>query len=84
MVSVKDRWIRQVGHLGMILQFGMITLSNVFVGGLIGYLLVRYTSLGRGWVVPFLMLGVFSGLISGIKFLLKEASKDERRDKNGT
>ena len=81
---MKDRWIRQVSYLGLVLQFGLITLSNVFVGGLIGYLVVKYTSLGKGWIVPFLMLGVLSGLFSGVKYLLKEASKDEKRDKNGT
>lgn len=82
-MSVKDRWIRQVGYLGLILQFGMITLSNVFVGGLIGYLIVRFADLAKGWMIPFLMLGVISGLISGIKFLLREAAKDDKREKNG-
>jgi len=46
---LKDRWIRQVSYLGLVLQFGLITLSNVFVGGLIGYLVVKYTSLGNSF-----------------------------------
>jgi len=81
---LKDKWIRQVGYLGFVLQFGLITLSNVFAGGFIGYLVVRYTCLGKGWMIPFLMLGVISGLFSGVKYLLKEASKDEKRNKNST
>ncbi|AKI96788.1 AtpZ/AtpI family protein [Kosmotoga pacifica] len=74
---------KQFGMLNMVFQFGIVVISNVFVGGLIGYLLVKYANLGKIWLVLFFMLGIFSGLYQGIRYLLKEAEKYERNNKSG-
>ncbi|WP_084251683.1 AtpZ/AtpI family protein [Kosmotoga arenicorallina] len=74
---------KELGMLNIVFQFGIVVLSNVFVGGLIGYLLMKYANMGKFWLILFLMLGIFSGLYQGIKYLLKEAEKYERSNKDG-
>ncbi|HHF08452.1 MAG: hypothetical protein DRP32_07510 [Thermotogae bacterium] len=74
---------KELGMLNIVFQFGIVVVSNVFVGGLIGYLLMKYAGMGKFWLILFLMLGIFSGLYQGIRYLLKEAEKYEKTDKNG-
>ncbi|MFO7881706.1 MAG: AtpZ/AtpI family protein [Kosmotogaceae bacterium] len=73
---------KSFGSLNIVFQFGIIVISNVIVGGLLGYLLYKYAPLGKMWLIIFLMLGVFSGLYQGILYLLKEAEKSEKIDQN--
>ncbi len=73
---------KSFGSLNIVFQFGIIVISNVIVGGLLGYLLYKYAPLGKMWLVILLMLGVFSGLYQGILYLLKEAEKSEKIDQN--
>lgn len=66
----------------VVLEFGVTVISNVIVGGLIGYYLDRWTFDNRVLLVIFLFLGMASGMYNGIKFLLKEEKrKENERDK---
>lgn len=68
--------------INMVFEFGITVISNVAVAGFIGYLIVRFFSIDRGWLIPFLILGIVSGLYSGLRYLMKEADRIERSSKD--
>jgi F0F1-type ATP synthase assembly protein I len=63
-------------------MFAIIVLSNVLVGGLIGYYLDRWTFKNKVLFVIFLAAGIVSGLNQAIRELLKEARKIEEEEKH--
>ncbi len=64
----------------IVLDFGVTVVSNVVVGGIIGYYLDKWTFNNKVLMVIFLFLGIVSGMYNGMRLLLKEAKKDEKND----
>ena len=69
--------------INIVLEFGITVLTNVGVATFIGYLIVKAFDIHRGWLIPFLILGILSGLYNGIRYLMKEADRLERDSKDG-
>ncbi len=65
----------------IVVEFGVTVISNVVVGGLIGYYLDLWTFNNRVLLIVFLFLGIASGMYNGIKLLLKEEKRKEN-DRN--
>ncbi len=62
----------------IVLDFGVTVVSNVVVGGIIGYYLDKWTFNNKVLMMIFLFLGIVSGMYNGMRLLLKEAKKDEK------
>ncbi len=75
------RGIREFVKLNLVMVFGVVVISNIFVAGLIGYLIDKWTFNNKVIFIIFLFLGVISGIYNGIRELLKEAEKYEKLDK---
>ncbi|ACR78950.1 MULTISPECIES: AtpZ/AtpI family protein [Kosmotoga] len=75
---------RQLNAINMVFQFGIVVISNILVGGLLGYLTDKYLFHNKIWLVIFLFLGTISGIYQGIRYLMKEAEKYERLNKDST
>jgi len=75
---------RQLNAINMVFQFGIVVISNILVGGLLGYLTDKYLFHNKIWLVIFLFLGMISGIYQGIRYLMKEAEKYERLNKDST
>jgi len=54
MVKKKKVDFRQLNAINMVFQFGIVVLSNVFVGGMSGYLIDKYLFHNKIWLVIFL------------------------------
>ncbi|MDI3472765.1 MAG: synthase protein [Thermotogaceae bacterium] len=67
--------------IGIVIQFGVVVISNILVAAVIGYYLDRWTFKNKLFLIIFLFLGVASGLYQGIRYLMKEAKRYENRDK---
>lgn len=65
----------------IITSFGITVVSNIAVGGIIGYYLDKWTFNNKILLVVFLLLGIISGMYSGIKLLMKEAEKEDGKNK---
>jgi|YelNatPaOPRAMG01_1025707.scaffolds.fasta_scaffold08142_4 ATP synthase protein I len=65
----------------IITSFGITVVSNIAIGGLIGYYLDKWTFNNKVLLLIFLILGIVSGLYNGIKLLMKEAEKENGKDK---
>ncbi len=67
----------------IITSFTVNVLSNILVGGFLGYYIDKWTFNNKIIFIIFLFLGIISGMYNGIKMLLKEAEKaDEKRNKD--
>jgi ATP synthase protein I len=66
-------------HSNIVLDFGVTVISNVVVGGIIGYYLDKWTFNNKVLLVIFLFLGIVAGMYNGMRVLLKEAKKDEEK-----
>ncbi len=66
----------------VIFDFGVTILSNVLVGGLIGYYLDKWTFNNKVLLVVFLFIGIVSGMYNGMRMLFKEAKKEDEDDKS--
>lgn len=75
--------LKYFAGIGIVIQFGVVVISNIFVAGVIGYFLDRWTFKNRLILILFLFLGVASGLYQGIRYLIKEAEKYEKQEKSG-
>lgn len=84
MVKKKRIDFRQLNAINMVFQFGIVVISNILVGGLLGYLTDKYLFHNKIWLVIFLFLGMISGIYQGIRYLMKEAEKYERLNKDST
>ncbi|WP_036221468.1 AtpZ/AtpI family protein [Mesoaciditoga lauensis] len=65
----------------VVIDFGVTVISNVVVGGLIGYYLDKWTFRNKILLVVFLFLGTIAGMYNGMRVLLKEAEKAEKTEK---
>jgi F0F1-type ATP synthase assembly protein I len=65
----------------IITSFSITVVSNIAIGGLIGYYLDKWTFNNKVLLLIFLILGIVSGLYNGIKLLMKEAEKENGKDK---
>jgi len=68
--------------IGIVIQFGVVVISNIFVAGIIGYFLDKWTFKNKAFLILFLFLGIVSGLYHGIRYLIKEAERYENREKS--
>lgn len=78
------QWTKEIGQMNIVSMFAMIIITNVIVGGLIGYFLDKITFQNKVLFIVFLILGIISGMNQGIRELLKVArkiEKDEERQK---
>ena len=75
----KENLPREISKLGIVMNFGVVVISNVVVASIVGYYLDKVTLNNRMVFVIFLFLGVISGIYNGIRFLMKEAEKLERK-----
>ncbi len=64
----------------VVIDFGVTVISNVVVGGLIGYYLDKWTFRNKILLVVFLFLGTIAGMYNGMRVLLKEAEKAEKTE----
>ncbi len=71
-------------HSNIVFNFGVTVISNVLVGGLIGYYLDKWTFNNKVLLIVFLFLGIVSGMYNGMRLLLEEAKKadDEKNRKS--
>ena len=65
----------------VVIDFGVTVISNVVVGGVIGYYLDKWTFRNKILLVVFLFLGTIAGMYNGMRVLLKEAEKAEKTEK---
>ncbi len=65
----------------VVIDFGVTVISNVVVGGLIGYYLDKWTFRNKILLIVFLFLGTIAGMYNGMRVLLKEAEKAEKTEK---
>ena len=82
MKEKKRNDLKYFTSLGIVIQFGVVVVSNIFVDGVIGYFIDKWTLKNKLFLIVFLFLGVASGLYNGVKYLLKEAQKYEKHDKD--
>ena len=75
----KENLPREISKLGIVMNFGVVVISNVVVASIVGYYLDKVTLNNKMVFVIFLFLGVISGIYNGIRFLMKEAEKLERK-----
>ncbi len=66
-------------HSNVVFDFGVTVISNIVVGGLIGYYLDKWTFNNKVLLLVFLLLGTISGMYNGMKVLLKVAAKEEKK-----
>lgn len=82
---MKKNDLKTFGQINLVIFFGIVVITNVFVGFGIGYFIYSLTN-NKLWLILMLFLGMISGLYNGIKELLKEAKKydeignDTKRD----
>ncbi len=74
-------YIQLFKKTNIITSFGITVISNIAIGGLIGYYLDKWTFNNKVLLLIFLILGVVSGMYNGIKLLMKEAEKENGKDK---
>lgn len=74
-------YIQLFKKTNIITSFGVTVISNIAIGGLIGYYLDKWTFNNKVLLLVFLMLGIVSGMYNGIKLLMKEAEKENEKDK---
>ncbi len=72
---------KEISKLGMVMNFGIIVISNLVVSAFIGYYLDKVFLKNRLIFVVFLFLGIISGIYNGVKFLMKEVERSERKMK---
>ncbi len=77
-------WTEDLKKLNIVSYFGFTVIGNVLVAGVIGYFLDQWTFQNRVIWVIFLFLGVFSGLVHGIKGLLLEEKRIKNKEESGT
>ena len=70
--------VRNLRNLNLVITFGLIVLSNIFVAGLLGYYIDKWTFKNHLIFIIFLFLGVGSGLYNGVKYLIREVDKLDR------
>lgn len=75
------RGFRDFVKLNLVIVFGVVVISNIFVAGLIGYLIDKWTFNNKVIFIIFLFIGVISGIYNGIRELLREAERYEKLDK---
>ncbi len=73
-------YIQLFKKTNIIASFGITVVSNVAIGGLIGYYLDKWTFNNKVLLLIFLVLGIFSGMYNGIKLLMKEVEKESGKD----
>ncbi len=74
-------YIQLFGRTNIITSFGITVLSNIAIGGLIGYYLDKWTFNNKVLLLIFLVLGIVSGMYNGIRLLLKEVEKEDGKKK---
>ncbi|MCL4408383.1 MAG: AtpZ/AtpI family protein [Thermotogae bacterium] len=74
-------YIQLFKKTNIITSFGITVISNIAIGGLIGYYLDKWTFNNKVLLLIFLILGIVSGIYNGIKLLMKEAEKENGKDK---
>jgi len=74
-------WVDSVNQLKVLSQFGFVVFANVAVCGFIGYWLDRWTFHNRILFIISLFFGILSGLVNGIRELLKEVRLLEEAEK---
>ncbi|MGC8544508.1 AtpZ/AtpI family protein [Athalassotoga sp.] len=74
-------YIQLFKKTNIITSFGITVISNIAIGGLIGYYLDKWTFNNKVLLLIFLILGIVSGMYNGIKLLMKEAEKENGKDK---
>ena len=79
---MKDKsFPKEISKLGMVMNFGIIVVSNVTVAAFIGYYLDKVTLNNKLILVIFLFLGIISGMYNGVRYLMKELKKLEEKAK---
>lgn len=74
-------YIQLFKKTNIITSFGITVVSNIAIGGLIGYYLDKWTFNNKVFLLVFLILGISSGMYNGIKLLIKEAEKEDGKSK---
>jgi len=77
----REDFPKEISKLGMVMNFGIIVISNLVVSAFIGYYLDKVFLKNRLIFVVFLFLGIISGIYNGVKFLMKEVERSERKMK---
>lgn len=72
---------QSLGKYSIVLNFGVTVISNIAVGAFLGYYIDKWTLKNGVILIIFVLLGIASGLYNGFKYLLKEADKYDRHDK---
>jgi len=72
---------KDLNKYSVVLNFGVTVISNIIVGTLIGYYIDKWTFKNGVFLIVFVLLGIASGLYNGFKYLLKEADKYDKHDK---
>lgn len=81
---MKNRFTRIISPLyvfNMAVQSIVSLLSPIAVAFLIAYLLEKYCAVGSWIYVPFMILGLFSGLYSMVVFILRASQALEALEK---
>lgn len=85
----QDRKNKKVAHdlvnviksANVVTSFIAVIISNIVIGGLLGYYLDKWTFNNKILFILFLFLGVISGIYNGIRYLLKEVEKIDEKNK---
>ncbi|SHH29244.1 AtpZ/AtpI family protein [Thermosipho atlanticus] len=77
----KDNIGKEIVKLNLVLVFGTTVLGNIIVGYFLGRIFDWLFKTEKLFVIIFLFFGAISGIYNGVKQLLKEVERIEKRRK---
>jgi len=69
---------RELTKLNLISGLGFTIIANLIVGYILGAFLDNIFTTGRVFKIIFIVLGTFSGVYNGIRYILKELEKYDK------
>jgi F0F1-type ATP synthase assembly protein I len=72
---------KEIIKLNLVLVFGATVIGNVVVGYFLGKLFDWLFNTNNLFLIIFLFFGAISGIYNGVRQLLKEVEKIEKREK---